>query len=288
MSDWNQLLPSSHIDTFARDRLPPQDQLPVFMADRPELDYPDLINCAVELVDRHVQAGRGSRIAVHGVSDFNKGGGDFSWTYAQLQDKSNRIAQVLTQDMGLVPGNRILLRGGNSPMMAACLLGALKAGLVAVPTMPLLRAGELAQIIDKAQVSAALCDSLLADELQHCMTPGHASHMASLQQLVQFRSDAPDGLEQRMARQNGAYTAHPTSRDDVCLIAFTSGTTGKPKGTMHFHRDVLAMCDLFPHHILQMNENDVVCGTPPIAFTFGLGGLLAFPLRYGASTVLLE
>ncbi|MFY9183214.1 MAG: AMP-binding protein [Limnohabitans sp.] len=282
------MLPSSHTDTFARDRLPPKDQLPVFMADRPELDYPDQINCAVELVDRHVSEGRGSRIALHGVSDFNKGGGDFSWTYAQLQDKSNRIAQVLTLDMGLVPGNRILLRGGNSPMMAACLLGALKAGLVAVPTMPLLRAGELAQIIDKAQVSAALCDSLLADELQHCMTPGHASHMASLQQLVQFRSDAPDGLEQRMQRQSGAYTAHATSRDDVCLIAFTSGTTGKPKGTMHFHRDVLAMCDLFPRHILQMNENDVVCGTPPIAFTFGLGGLLAFPLRYGASTVLLE
>jgi 2-aminobenzoate-CoA ligase len=288
MKDWNELLPSSHADTFSRDRLPPKDQLPLFIADRPELDYPDVINCAVELVDRHVREGRGDRIALHGVSDFNKGGGDFSWTYAQLQDKSHRIAQVLTHGMGLVPGNRILLRGGNSPMMAACLLGALKAGLVAVPTMPLLRAGELAQIIAKAQVSAALCDSLLADELQHCMTPGHASHMASLQQLVQFRSDAPDGLEQRMAQQTGAYTPHATSRDDVCLIAFTSGTTGKPKGTMHFHRDVLAMCDLFPRHVLQMTDNDVVCGTPPIAFTFGLGGMLAFALRHGASTVLLE
>ena len=288
MSDWNNLLPSSHTDTFARDRLPPQGQWPVFLADLPELNYPDPLNCAVELVDRHVREGRGDRIALHGVSDFNQGGGDFSWTYAQLQDKSHRIALVLTQNMGLVPGNRVLLRGGNSPMMAACLLGALKAGLVVVPTMPLLRAGELAQIIDKAQVSAALCDSLLVEDLQHCMTPGHASHSASLKQLVQFRSDALDGLEQRMARQNGAYTPHHTSRDDVCLIAFTSGTTGKPKGTMHFHRDVLAMCDLFPRHILQMNESDVVCGTPPIAFTFGLGGLLAFPLRHGASTVLLE
>jgi len=288
MSDWNILLPSSHTDTFARDRLPPQDQWPHFIADRPELDYPDRLNCAVELVDRHVERGQGGRVALHGASDFHTGGGDFHWTYAQLKDQTDRIAQVLTQDMGLVPGNRILLRGGNSPMMAACLLGALKAGLVAVPTMPLLRAGELAQIIDKAQVSAALCDSLLADELQHCMTPGHASHTASLKQLVQFRSDAAGGLEQRVARQSGAYTAHPTSRDDVCLIAFTSGTTGKPKGTMHFHRDVLAMCDLFPRHILQMDENDVVCGTPPIAFTFGLGGLLAFPLRHGASTVLLE
>ncbi|WP_396432236.1 AMP-binding protein [Limnohabitans sp.] len=288
MKDWNELLPSSHTDSFARDRLPPKDQLPVFMADRPELDYPEVLNCAVELVDRQVSEGRGDRIALHGVSDFASSSGDFSWTYAQLQDKSNRIAQVLTWDMGLVPGNRILLRGGNSPMMAACLLGALKAGLVAVPTMPLLRAGELAQIIDKAQVSAALCDSLLADELQHCMTPGHASHVESMKQRVLFRSDTADGLEQRMARQGGAYAAHPTSRDDVCLIAFTSGTTGKPKGTMHFHRDVLAMCDLFPRHILRMDENDVVCGTPPIAFTFGLGGLLAFPLRFGASTVLLE
>jgi 2-aminobenzoate-CoA ligase len=288
MNDWNTLLPSTHVDTFTRGHLPPSDQWPVFMADLPELNYPDQLNCAVELVDRHVQGGRGDRIALHGVSDFNTGGGDFSWTYAQLQDKSNRIAQVLTQDMGLVPGNRILLRGGNSPMMAACLLGALKAGLVAVPTMPLLRAGELAQIIDKAQVSAALCDSLLADELQHCMTPGHASHVPCLKQSVMFRSEAADGLEQRMQRHNAAYTPHATSRDDVCLIAFTSGTTGKPKGTMHFHRDVLAMCDLFPRHILCMTENDVVCGTPPIAFTFGLGGLLAFPLRYGASTVLLE
>ena len=288
MNDWNQLLPSSHTDTFAREHLPPQDQWPVFMADRPELNYPDQLNCAVELVDRHVREGKGDRIALHGVSDFASSSGDFSWTYAQLQDKTNRIAQVLTQDMGLVPGNRILLRGGNSPMMAACLLGALKAGLVAVPTMPLLRAGELAQIIDKAKVSAALCDSLLADELQHCMTPGHASHVPCLKQMVQFRSEAADGLEQRMQRHNAAYTPHATSRDDVCLIAFTSGTTGKPKGTMHFHRDVLAMCDLFPRHILRMTENDVVCGTPPIAFTFGLGGLLAFPLRYGASTVLLE
>ena len=190
--------------------------------------------------------------------------------------------------MGLVPGNRILLRGGNSPMMAACLLASMKAGLVAVPTMPLLRAGELATIVEKAQISAALCDSLLADELQHCMTAGHPHQALSLKQMVLFRSDAPDGLELRMQRQGPHFEAHPTSRDDVCLIAFTSGTTGQPKGTLHFHRDVLAMCDLFPRQILQMNENDVVCGTPPIAFTFGLGGLLAFPLRHGASTVLLE
>jgi 2-aminobenzoate-CoA ligase len=173
-------------------------------------------------------------------------------------------------------------------MMAACLLASFKAGLVAVPTMPLLRAGELTTIIDKAQVSAALCDSVLGDELRHCMTAGHAHHAPRLQQVIEFRSSAAEGLEQRMQRHSGHFEAHPTSRDDVCLIAFTSGTTGQPKGTLHFHRDVLAMCDLFPRHILQMTEDDVVCGTPPIAFTFGLGGMLAFALRHGASTVLLE
>jgi len=285
------LAPSSHVDTFARDRLPPPAQWPVFVFDRPEVCYPTQINCAVELLDRHVREGRGARIALHGVYGLMTGQGSpqpFSWTYAQLQDQVHRIALVLTREMGLVPGNRLLLRGGNSPMMAACFLAAIQAGLVVVPTMPLLRAAELAQIIDKAQVSAALCDSLLLDEIQHCMTPGHAHHAPALRQCVAFRSSDAQGLEQRMQGQSGRWTPHPTSRDDVCLIAFTSGTTGKPKGTLHFHRDVLAMCDLFPRHILKMREDDVVCGTPPIAFTFGLGGLLAFPLRYGASTVLLE
>src|SRR5574343_1179909 len=288
MSNWNDLLPSSHTDTFTRDRLPPKAQWPVFVADRPELNYPDTLNAATELVDRHAREGRGQRVALHGVTDIDRRTGEFQWTYAELQDKVNRSAQVLTQDMGLVPGNRILLRGGNSPMMAACLLASMKAGLVAVPTMPLLRAGELAAILEKAQVTAALCDSLLAEELRHCMTAGHNQHAPSLRQMVEFRSSGADGLEQRMQRHSGLFEAHPTSRDDVCLIAFTSGTTGKPKGTLHFHRDVLAMCDLFPRHILRMDEDDVVCGTPPIAFTFGLGGLLAFALRHGASSARLE
>jgi 2-aminobenzoate-CoA ligase len=288
MSDWNQLRPSSHSDTFTRDRLPTQDQWPVIIANPAELDYPDTLNATAELVDKHVHEGKGQRIAMHGVTQIDTLSGEFSWTYAELQDKVNRIAQVLTDDLGLIPGNRILLRGGNSPMMAACLLATMKAGLVAVPTMPLLRASELATILNKGHISAALCDSLLADELEHCMTVGHPHHVSELRQMIQFRSAAADGLEQRMQRFSGHFAAHPTSRDDVCLIAFTSGTTGKPKGTMHFHRDILAMCDLFPRHVLQMNENDVVCGTPPIAFTFGLGGLLAFALRYAASTVLIE
>ncbi len=288
MNDWNTLLPSAHVDRFARERLPPPALLPRFVADRPELAYPESLNCAVELVDTQVRAGHGERVAIIGTHDPDDHTQRLVWTYAQLQAKVDAIAQVLTREMGLVSGNRILLRGGNSPMMAACWLGAVKAGLVVVPTMPLLRAAELRVILEKAQVQAALCDALLLDELQHCMSPGHPQHTPVLRVCVAFRSAAEDGLEARMARQPAGFEAPPSSRDDVCLIAFTSGTTGQPKGTLHFHRDVLAMCDLFPRHILQMGPQDVVCGTPPVAFTFGLGGLLAFPLRHGASTVLLE
>ena len=278
------LLPSSHRDTFTRDRLPPQDQWPVFVFDRLEVQYPAQLNCVSALLDTHVIQGKGSRTAVKGAD----AAGPIEWTYAQLQAKVNQIAHVLVKDMGLRSGERLLLRGGNSPMMAACFLAALKAGLVVVPTMPLLRAAELKQIVDKAQVSAALCDSLLAEELTHCVDSTHAHHCKSLKQVNWFRSAEPTGVEAQMAKHSDVFNAYPTSRDDVCLIAFTSGTTGQPKGTMHFHRDILAMCDLFPKHVLQMNESDVVCGTPPIAFTFGLGGLLAFPLRYGACAILLE
>jgi 2-aminobenzoate-CoA ligase len=278
------LAPSSHLDTFTRDRLPPQDQWPVFVFDRPEVQYPEQLNCVQGLLDDHVANGQGDRIAVRG-KDAN---GDICWTYSQLQAKVNQIAHVLIQDMGMKSGQRLLLRGGNSPMMAACFLAALKAGLVVVPTMPLLRAAELKQIVDKAQISAALCDSLLAEELGYCTDSAHAQHANALKQVLWFRSEEAEGVEARMVKHAATFKAHPTSRDDVCLIAFTSGTTGQPKGTMHFHRDVLAMCDLFPRHVLKMDANDIVCGTPPIAFTFGLGGLLAFPLRYGACAVLLE
>ena len=288
MQDWNVLAPSSHTDTFARDHLPPKKEWPEFQADLPELHYPAILNCGAELVDRHVAQGRGDRIAIRGMAPGPAGPVEIAWTYAQLSEHCHRIAQVLTQDMGLVPGNRLLLRGANTPMMAACFMAALQAGLVVVPTMPMLRATELSTIIAKAQVSAALCDAALLEELQFCQTPGHAQSQPLLQQVLAFRSDAADALEARMQTYGSDWTPHPSSRDDVCLIAFTSGTTGKPKGTMHFHRDVLAMCDLFPRHVLQMDANDVVCGTPPVAFTFGLGGLLAFPLRFGASTVLLE
>ncbi len=278
------LAASAHQDTFARDRLPPADQWPVFLFDQPEVQYPEQLNATAELVDRHVAQGKGARVALHGEDAH----GSYSWTYQQLQEKINQIAHVLTHDMGLVSGNRLLLRGANTPLMAACCLAGIKAGLVVVPTMPLLRATELKAIIDKAQISAALCAHHLIDEMNHCLDSTHPQHAPALQRVMSFDTSDAQGLQAHMAKHPTHFPAHPTSRDDVCLIAFTSGTTGQPKGTMHFHRDVLAMCDLFPRHVLQMNEDDVVCGTPPIAFTFGLGGLLAFPLRYGASVVLIE
>ncbi|MBU6225259.1 MAG: AMP-binding protein [Burkholderiales bacterium] len=278
------LLPSSHIDTFVRTQLPPFAQWPEFNFDRPELTYPECLNVTSDLVDVHIAQGYGARPALHG----HNGTAPMSWSYAELQQHVDRIAHVLTQDMGLVAGNRLLLRGGNSPMMAACFLAGLKAGLVMVPTMPLLRAAELHQVIHKANITAALCVDHLAQELNHCIDPAHPHHAPTLQQVLHFGRADGTGLEALMHSHTHPFQAHPTSRDDACLIAFTSGTTGSPKGTVHFHRDVMAMCDLFPRHILHMTPNDVVCGTPPIAFTFGLGGLLTFPLRYGASTVLLE
>ncbi|MGE8688210.1 MAG: AMP-binding protein [Achromobacter sp.] len=275
---------SAHIDTFARDNLPPGEQWPEFLLDGPDVAYPKRFNCAVELVDAMVERGHGERIALRWRQD----GKQAVMTYRELAALSNRIARVLTEDMGLVSGNRLLLRGPNNPMMAASWLAAVKAGLVTVPTMPLLRAKELKQIIEKAQVQAVLCDIRLKDEADFCAQPGHEHHCPALSKIMYFNDAAPDALDALAAAKPDDFKACDTAAEDVCLIAFTSGTTGAPKGCMHFHRDVLAMCDLFPKHIIKPTADDIFCGTPPLAFTFGLGGLLCFPLRVGASTVLAE
>ncbi|MDR5881026.1 AMP-binding protein [Caballeronia sp. LZ032] len=275
--------PSAHVDTFARDSLPPQDQWPVLLLDNADTAYPPRLNCATELLDRAIDAGHGERPAIWSDVD----GAPHATTYRELNALVNRSAHVLVDEMGLRPGNRLLLRGPNTLQMAVAFLAALKAGLVVVPTMPLLRAKELKQIIDKARISAALCDVRLTEELARCREAGE-HHCATLTQVFTFHDDAPDALEVLAASKPDHFDACDTAADDVCLIAFTSGTTGAPKGCMHFHRDVLAMCDLFPRHILKPTPDDVFCGTPPLAFTFGLGGLLCFPLRAGASTVLLE
>jgi 2-aminobenzoate-CoA ligase len=276
--------PTAHVDTFARDHLPPETQWPALLLDNPDVAYPARVNCAAELLDRAIEAGHGDRPAVWSEVD----GKPQATTYAQLRELVDRSAHVLVEDMGLLPGNRVLLRGPNTLQMAVALLASLKAGLVVVPTMPLLRAKELKQIVDKAHIGAALCDVRLADELARCTNPDDEFFCADLKQVRYFHDDAPESLESRAASKPAEFAACDTASDDVCLIAFTSGTTGTPKGCMHFHRDVLAMCDLFPRHVLKPTAEDVFCGTPPLAFTFGLGGLLCFPLRVGASTVLIE
>ena len=278
---------TSHRDTFAADNLPPRDQWPEFKFERPEYRYPERINCAVELLDKQIGVGHGDRPAVGALVD----GKPVFATYAQLLAQANRIANVLVNDLKLVPGNRVLLRAPNNPMMAACWLAVMKAGLIAVPTMPLLRAKELQQIIGKARVATALCDARLADELAHCGDASHQHYASGLMQVVFFGASSPldsPSLETLCVAQPATFANVDTARDDVCMLAFTSGTTGEPKATMHFHRDVMAMCDGFSRHVLRPQEDDVFIGTPPLAFTFGLGGLLCFPLAVGASTFLVE
>ena len=270
------MIASAHIDSFARDNLPPHAQWPDFLFTLPELNYPDRINCVSELLDRWVDAGGGGRPCLIAP--------DRSFTYAQLAEQVNRIANVLTRELELVPGNRVLLRGPNSPMMVAAYLAVIKAGAVAVATMPLLRAKEIAYPIAKAKIKLALCDHRLCEEMQK------ARNLAGdLKRILYWGSGRPDSLEALMARPGyEAFAACDTASDDVCLIAFTSGTTGEPKGTMHFHRDMLATCDTYGRHVLRAQAPDRFIGSPPIAFTFGLGGLVLFPLRVGASTILLE
>ena len=270
---------TAHVDTFARDSLPPPDQLPEFRVDRPEFQYPARLNCAVELLDRMVASGHGDRPAIHTMIDGKK----YACTYRQLLVRANQIAHALRDDLGLVPGNRVLLRGPNNPMMAACWFGVIKAGCIAVATMPLLRAKELKQIVDKAKIGAALCDVRLAEELEITR-----SLCPQLRQVRYFNGGGAGSLEQLLEGKPADFPNADTAVDDVALIAFTSGTTGQPKGCIHFHRDVMAMCDAFPRSCLKPGPDDVFCGTPPLAFTFGLGGMLCFPMRFGASTVLIE
>jgi len=267
---------SGHVDTFARDNLPPREQWPDFKFDLPELQYPERLNCVTEWVDRWVAAGHGDRPCLLSPME--------SLTYAQFHERINRIANVLTHDLGLVPGNRVLLRGPNNPMMVAAYFAVIKAGGVVIATMPLLRAKELSYPLAKAKIALALCDLRLADEMEKAKAQSDA-----LQRVVYWGGMAPDALETLMMKPGyDKFTACDTSSDDVCLIAFTSGTTGEPKGTMHFHRDMLAICDSYAKHVLCAEPADRFTGSPPLAFTFGLGGLVLFPLRIGASTVLLE
>ena len=267
--------PSAHVDTFTRDNLPPPEQWPDFLLG--SFDYPDHLNAAVELTDRMVERGFGDHTALIGNGRRR--------TYKELTDWTNRLAHALAEDYGVVPGNRVLIRSANNPAMVACWLAVTKAGGVAVNTMPLLRAKELSAIVDKAEVGLALCDTRMMDELIAC-----AKDSAILDTVVGFDGTANHDAElDRVALgKDVRYEAVRTGRDDVALLGFTSGTTGTPKAAMHFHRDLLIIADGYAKEVLQITPEDIVVGSPPLAFTFGLGGLAIFPLRFGATATLLE
>lgn len=264
---------SAHVDTFARDHLPPEDQWPRLSFELPSLQYPDRLNCGAALLDRALAAAGRDKPAILQ--------GDRAWSYGELAARADRIAHVLVDDLGVVPGARVLLRGPNTPELFAAWLAVMKSGAVAVTTMAMLRSRELRQMVDKAEIAFALCQHDLMDELTPLVGNG------PLRRAVAY--GAPDAeLERLAALKPVPFEAVATAQDDVCLIAFTSGTTGEPKATMHFHRDVMAMCDTFAAHMLQPTEDAVFSGTPPIAFTFGLGAVLVFPLYFHATIALPE
>jgi 2-aminobenzoate-CoA ligase len=261
---------TAHVDTFTHDSLPPRSQWPELLLELPELQYPARLNCATELLDKPVTRGHGHRIALRTR--------DGECTYTQLFTQANRIANVLVREMGLKPGNRVLLRGPNNPMMVACWFAVMKAGGVCVMATPELPAKELAEVIAKAEITHAMCDKRFEAELTEA-----SSTCPSLKSTRYWLDNGADSLDSLVLRQPLWFTNVATSAEDVALIAFTPGA-----GAMHFHRDVVAMCDCFPRSILKTHKDDVFCGTPPLASTFGLGALLCFPMRFGASTVLAE
>ena len=268
----DQSPPSAQPDRFVHDRLPPRAAWPQLRYDLPELQFPARLNLVEELLDKAVAKGHGERPMLRS----NR----ITLTYNEARERVDRICRVLTEDLGLVPGNRVLLRGGNSIGLALAWLAVVKAGLVAVATMPLLRARELGDIIDKSQPLVALCDAKLLEELELAR-----KERPVLATVVPFNADnEPGSLAERSGAKNGGFAACPTAADDIAMMAFTSGTTGKPKAAVHTHRDVLASCETWPRHLLRATPEDIVVGSPPLAFTFGLGGLLVFPMWAGAST----
>ena len=271
------LQPSAYADGFARAHLPPRDQWPDLVFDATTAAYPQRMNAAAALLDAAVARGQGDRTALIGQQG--------ALTYAQLLARANQLARVIRDDWQLPTGSRILLRGENSPDLALAWLAVLKAGCIAVTTMPLLRARELTVIVEKAQVTAALCQHALADALVQTQAA-----CAGLAHVLYFQAppDHPQSADPCMDAHATTFDNVETAQDDVALIAFTSGTTGVPKGTLHFHRDVLAICDVLSRHLLDPQASDVFIGTPPLAFTFGLGGLLLFPLGRGGVDGALE
>ena len=269
------LTPSAHIDQFARNNLPQEAMQPDYILNGYE--YPEILNVGFELTDKMVLQGYGDNIALIGNGRRR--------TYKELSDWTNRLANALVENYGVQPGNRVLIRSANNPAMVACWLAATKAGAVVVNTMPLLREKELVEIINKAEITHVLCDSRLMEEVDKCFEKSSA-----LKYVVPFDGTANhvSELDEVALEKSIKFETIKTTRDDVALLGFTSGTTGSPKATMHFHRDLLIIADGYAKEILNVQENDIFIGSPPLAFTFGLGGLAIFPLRFGAAATLLE
>jgi 2-aminobenzoate-CoA ligase len=265
-----QLSPSAHVDTFCRDNLPPPGQWPDLDLSLAGLKYPERLNAVDELLDATIAALGPDRRCLLSP--------DETWSYGEVAARASQVARVLTEDLGLVPGNRVLLRGPSNPWLVTCWLGVVKAGGVAVATMPMLRTAELSTIAEIAQVSLALCDHRFTSEL--AAVPG--------MRIVPFGGPEAADLTALAAAKPADFPSVATAADDVAMIAFTSGTTGRPKATMHFHRDLLVVADTFSAHVLKPVADDLFAGTPPVAFTFGLGALVLFPFRVGAATLLLE
>jgi len=265
---------TGHVDRFAEDRLPAPEAMPQLFFE-PWLRYPQRLNAATPLLDERADRNGGTRcILAPGTR----------WSYADLRAAANRIARVLVEDLSFEPGNRVLLRAPNTPMLAACWFAVIKAGGIAVTTMPLYRAAELRFMMEKAQVKHALCHTGLRDELERAFLEYHGVRAT----YFEGPAGASDSLELRMATKSDRFENVQTAADDVAIIAFTSGTTGAPKAAMHYHRDLLAICDTYGGRVLRAQPEDLFCGSPPLGFTFGLGGLLLFPLHAGAATLLLE
>ncbi len=279
MTQHDSLSPSVHQDTFTREHLPPQESWPTFEFTVPEVQYPERLNAATELITRATDRFGADRPAVHAPDRP-------SWTYGDLLHRANQVAQVLVEDLGVVPGNRVMLRAPNNQWLVACWLGVLKAGAVAVTTVPALRSGEIQQLIELTRPTVLLCDHRFAEDLP--VSGNEPDNNEPPPAIVLFGGDEPTDLLARCRRKSGEFADVATAADDVALLGPTSGSTGIPKITMHFHRDVLANADTFARYLLEPVPDDIFAGSPPLAFTFGLGGLVVFPLRFGASTLLTE
>lgn len=264
-----------YIDNFAQKHLPHPDLQPDYLTNDPDFDFSNIENCVERLLDIHILEGRGNKIAIQTF--------DSQWTYQDLYIKSNQIAHVLTDELGFKTGNRVLIRSANNPMLVAIWFGILKAGGIVVSTMPLLREKELTTMIESAEISHVFCEESLTEAL-------NAVESSFLKEIITFNPNISSkcNLEKLTKNKPTHFENFIAGPDNVALIGFTSGTTGKPKMTAHFHKDILLICEAFPKYSLQPTADDVFTGSPPLGFTFGLGGLVIFPFYFGASTFLIE